>query len=297
MSDLLATEVVTPTLIAAPGARTRRHTPISVYLASIVVGATLLAALLGSRLAPQDPYKQHLRDALVPPMRSGRAGRYILGSDELGRDILSRLITGARPLVIVVVVSVAFAATIGLLWGLIAGTGGTARSTVMMRLADIQLAIPPIILAVLLAVIFSPGVRTSVVAISLVTWPLYARIVRAETLRVRSSDYVALARVAGFSRRKVLRVHIVPNIMNSFVVLCTLQLATAIIFAAALSFLGVGVQQPRPDWGNMLAGGTKYLDNYWLVLIPGITITLLVLSLNIIGEHVRDRLDPRSALR
>jgi peptide/nickel transport system permease protein len=181
------------------------------------------------------------------------------------------------------------------LWGLIAGSGDGAVPLVMMRLADIQLSIPPIILAVLLAVMFEPGVRTSIIAIALVTWPLYARVVRAETLKVRSSDYVALARVAGFSRAKVLRHHIVPNIMNSFVVLCTLQLATAIIFAAALSFLGVGVQPPRPDWGNMLAGGTKYLDNYWLVVLPGLAIALLVLSLNVIGDYIRDRLDPRQA--
>ncbi|MCU1504417.1 MAG: peptide transporter permease [Ilumatobacteraceae bacterium] len=299
MTHVLAAEVSIGAVPPEPSVARRRgrgrRPTFAVVIATVVVAIAVITAVTGSLLAPKDPGKQRLRDTLIPPMRSGRFGRYVLGSDELGRDVLSRLIAGTRPLLLVVVVSVAAAALFGLVWGLIAGTGGRVVPTVMMRIADMQLSIPPVILAVILAVVFDPGVRTSIVAISLVTWPSYARVVRAETLKVRSSDYVALARVAGLGKIRVLRHHILPNIMNSFVVLCTLQLATAIIFAAALSFLGVGVQAPRPDWGNMLAGGTKYLDSWWLVVVPGVAITILVLSLNVIGDHVRDRFDPRRA--
>jgi peptide/nickel transport system permease protein len=269
--------------------------PLVVVAAGLVVAA-IVVAFAASIVAPYDPYKQNLIDSLLPPGSHGLAGRHLLGTDELGRDILSRLIYGVRPLLAIVIVSVSLAAVFGLAYGLLAGSAPRAPATVLMRLADIQLSIPPIVLAVLLAVILAPGIRTSIVAIVVVTWPQYARVVRAETLRVRTSDYVALARVAGLSRWKILRHHVVPNVMNTFVVLCTLNLAVAIIFAAALSFLGVGVQAPRPDWGNMLAGGTRYLQSWWLVVMPGAAITLLVLSLNIVGDHLRDRLDPRLAV-
>jgi peptide/nickel transport system permease protein len=275
---------------------TRRRRPIAAIAAAAFVVVCIVTALLASVLAPYDPERQRITDALLPPGSSGSAGYHLLGTDELGRDVLSRLIYGVRPLLVIVAVSVTLAALFGLLWGLLAGTTQRTLSTVMMRLADMQLAIPPVVIAVMLAVILDPGITTSIVAISIVTWPQYARIVRAEALRVRSSDYVSLARVAGLSRPQVLRHHVLPNVMNSYVVLCTLNLAIAIIFASALSFLGVGVQAPTPDWGNMLAGGTQYLDSWWLVTIPGIAITLLVLSLNVIGDHVRDRLDPRLAV-
>jgi peptide/nickel transport system permease protein len=162
-----------------------------------------------------------------------------------------------------------------------------------MRIADIQLSIPPIVLAVLLAVAMEPGITSVITAIALVTWPEYARIVRAETLRVRTSDYVALARVAGLSPLQVLRHHVVPNVVSSFAVIVTLNLSIAILFASALSFLGLGVQPPTPDWGSMLADATQYLGSWWLVLAPGAAITVSVLALNLVGDHVRDLLDPR----
>ncbi len=284
-------------VVEEPLDRLRRRRPVDVVLASSFVVLCIVTAVLAPLIAPEDPERQRLTEALVEPFGHGPSGtRYWLGTDELGRDILSRLIYGVRPLLVIVVISVGLAATFGLLWGLLAGSSRRTGSTVLMRIADIQLSIPPVILAVMLAVILDPGMRTSIMAIALVTWPQYARIVRAEVLRVRSSDYVAQARVAGLSRQRILRHHIVPNVMNSYVVLCTLNLAIAIIFAAALSFLGVGVQAPTPDWGNMLAGGTRYLDSWWLVTLPGVCITLLVLSLNLIGDHVRDRLDPRFAV-
>jgi peptide/nickel transport system permease protein len=262
----------------------------------IFVAFVLFTTVFASWLAPQDPGRQVLADTLLKPGSDGRAGYHLLGTDELGRDVFSRLIYGARPLLVVVGISVAIAASVGLIFGLLAGTAPRAVEAVMMRAADIQLSIPPIILAVLLAVVLDPGIKSSVIAIALVTWPQYARVVRAEALRVKTADYVALARVAGLGRLRVLRHHILPNVMNTFVVLCSLNLAVAIIFESALSFLGVGVQQPRPDWGNMLAGGTQYLDSWWLVVVPGAAISLLVLAINRLGDELRDLLDPRAGL-
>jgi peptide/nickel transport system permease protein len=283
---------------ADPNATSRRRVRLRLgaILGLMFVALVLFTTLFASWLAPQDPGRQVLADTLLEPGSDGRAGYHLLGTDELGRDVFSRLIYGARPLLVVVGISVAIAATVGLIYGLLAGTAPRAVEAVMMRVADIQLSIPPIILAVLLAVVLDPGIKSSVIAIALVTWPQYARVVRAETLRVKTADYVALARVAGLGRLRVLRHHILPNVMNTFVVLCSLNLAVAIIFESALSFLGVGVQQPRPDWGNMLAGGTQYLDSWWLVVVPGAAISLLVLAVNRLGDELRDLLDPRAAL-
>jgi ABC-type dipeptide/oligopeptide/nickel transport system permease subunit len=264
--------------------------------AGIALGFVVLVVVAGifaPLVAPMDPNKQVLHDALLPPGSVGRSGRHLLGTDELGRDIASRLVYGIRPLIVVILLSVSIAAFFGLLFGLLAGTAPRPGEATMMRVADIQLSIPPIILAVLLAVVLAPGVKSTVIAIALVTWPQYARVVRAEVLRVKTSDYVALARVAGLGPLRSLRDHIVPNVMNTFVVLCSLNLSVAIIFASALSFLGLGVQPPTPDWGNMLAEGTQYLNSWWMVVMPGIAISLLALAFNRLGDDLRDRLDPR----
>jgi peptide/nickel transport system permease protein len=273
------------------------RTDTSVLSSVVFLVIVAVAGVAAPLLAPFDPYDQSLRSALLQPMSDSPEGLHVLGTDELGRDVLSRLLYGVRPLAVIVVVSVTAAAVFGLLFGLTAGYSRSWAGTAMMRIADIQLSIPPIILALLLAVAFEPGVRSAILAIAIVTWPEYARVVRAETLRVRTSEYVQLAYVAGLSRPRVLRRHIVPNIMNTFIVLVTLNLSIAIIFAAALSFLGVGVQAPTPDWGNMLAGGTRYLQSPWLVMVPGTAITLTVLALNVLGDHLRDVLDPRMGTR
>lgn len=268
--------------------RPRIRLSIPAAAASAVLLAVLLAGLAAPWISPHDPVQQSLADALQPP-----GGAHLFGTDELGRDVFSRLLWGVRPLATIVVISVGIAAGFGFLYGLLAGSLRGAPATVLMRIADIQLSIPPIILAVLLAVSMDPGITSVITAIALVTWPEYARIVRAETIRIRTSDYVALARVAGLSRLRILRHHVVPNVVSSFVVLCTLNLSIAILFASALSFLGLGVQPPQPDWGSMLASATQYLNSWWLVLAPGAAITVTVLALNVVGDHVRDLLDPR----
>lgn len=257
----------------------------------------VVVGLVAPWLVPLDPYQQRLTDALLPPLSDGSLGFHFLGTDELGRDTLSRLILGTRPMLLVAVSSVLLAAVIGLVVGLTAGFLGGPLDAALMRVSDIQLSIPPIVLAILLAAALSPGVASAVLAITLVTWPQYARVIRAETLRVSTADFVKAARVAGLARPRILGIHILPNIMNLVVVLATLNLAIAVIISAALSFLGVGVQVPRPDWGNMLAGGTQYLQSWWLVVFPGLAITLTVLALSLAGDHLRDLLDPRVATR
>ncbi|WP_219415340.1 ABC transporter permease [Pseudonocardia nigra] len=266
----------------------------------LATGLLVLVVVVGFAapwLVPHDPYQQRLTDALLPPLSHGQLGLHVLGTDELGRDTLSRLMLGTRPMLLVAVSSVLLAATVGSAVGLTSGFRGGALDAVLMRVSDIQLSVPPIILAILLAAALSPGITSAIVAITLVTWPQYARVIRAETMRVSTADFVQLARVAGLSRPRILGLHVVPNILSLMVVLATLNLAIAVIISAALSFLGVGVQVPRPDWGNMLAGGTQYLQSWWLVVFPGLAITLTVLALSLAGDHLRDLLDPRVANR
>jgi peptide/nickel transport system permease protein len=274
-----------------------RHTDPFVVLAGAFILLLVFAAIFAPLITTRDPQEQELIDSFLPPWSPATGGgRYLLGTDDLGRDIYSRLVYGLRPLAVIVIVSVTLAATVGFFYGVVAGAARNGVSNGMMRVADIQLAIPPVILSIVLAVALTPGMRSVILAIALVTWPQFARVVRSEVLRVRTSEYVQLARVAGLRGRALLRHHVMPNVMNSFVVMCALSLSVAIIFATALSFLGIGVQPPEPSWGGMIADGTSYMqDSWWMVVVPGVAITLTVLALNVIGDHVRDVLDPRIA--
>ncbi len=269
----------------------------AVRISLAVIAAIALAALLAPLVAPHDPYAQSLAGALRPPGSTSDRGFHLLGTDELGRDTFSRLIHGVRPVSLIALVSVTLATIVGSTVGLVSGFARGWTDNILMRLADIQLSVPPIVLAIILAVSLRPGVTTAIVAISLVTWPQYARVVRAEAMRVGTSEYVRLARVAGVKKGRLLVFHVIPNVLNIVVVLATLNLSIAIIFSAALSFLGVGVQAPTPDWGNMLAGGTQYLQSWWMVVSPGVAITITVLALNILGDNIRDRMDPHLAER
>ena len=281
-----------------PGGRRRIWTgDWAVALALIVLGTIAFAALFASFVAPHDPYAQSLSDSLAPPGSSSDRGFHLLGTDELGRDTFSRLIYGVRPLALITLVSVTLATVVGSTVGLVSGFARGWTDSSLMRLADIQLSVPQIVLAIILAVSLQPGVTTAIIAIALVTWPQYARVVRAEAMRVGTSEYVQLARVAGVKKHRLLGFHVIPNVLNIIVVLATLNLSIAIIFSASLSFLGVGVQAPTPDWGNMLAGGTQYLQSWWLVVSPGVAITMTVLALNVLGDHIRDRMDPHLADR
>jgi peptide/nickel transport system permease protein len=256
------------------------------FLVLIVVVATFAPLL-----SPDNPDSQLLQNALQSP-----SVRHLFGTDELGRDVFSRVLWGIRPLGVVSVIGVALGGSIGTAFGLIAGSSRGAVEATMMRFADIMLSIPPIVLAVLLALLFGAGEKSAIIAITLVLWPQFARISRADTIAVLASDYCQLAWVAGMRRIKIIRLHVLPNIMNNVTVLVTLSFGTAVLVSSALSFLGLGTEPPRPDWGNMLAEGTQYPTAWWLLVFPGLALTLAVLAVNSAGDWLRDALDPGMGL-
>lgn len=262
---------------------TRRVPVLSLAVLALIVIAGLFAPLL----SPDNPDTQILSSALQGP-----GAHHLFGTDDLGRDVLSRVLWGIRPLGVVSIIGVALGASIGTAWGLTAGSARGAVESVMMRLADIMLSIPPIVLAVLLALLFGAGEKSAVIAITLVLWPQFARVSRVDTISVLSSDFCQLARVAGLRPARIIRAHVLPNIMNNAVVLGTLSFGTAVLVSSALSFLGLGTEPPRPDWGNMLAEATQYPTAWWLLVFPGLCLTIAVLAVNSAGDWLRDALDP-----
>jgi peptide/nickel transport system permease protein len=220
--------------------------------------------------------------------------KYILGTDAFGRDILSRLIHGARISLIVAALALTVGGGVGLVIGIVAGYLGGVVENILMRLVDAAFTFPAILFALLLAVTMGQGLGTLVIAISLLLWASFARIIRGEVLALKQRDFVALAKVRGCSARRIMLTHILPNVLNTFMVLVTLNIGVVIIAEAALSFLGAGIPPPTPTWGLMVSEGRgRIAEAWWVSLIPGLAITALVLSVNLIGDWLRDRLDPR----
>src|SRR5215467_7692210 len=261
----------------------------------ILVGVALVA-IFANVLAPHNPEIGSLAARFRPPFwQTGGNTRYLLGTDQLGRDVLSRLIFGARVSMVVGFTAVIFAGVIGTTLGIVSGYLGGWVDQVIMRLTDSWLALPGLTFAIFLAAIVGPSVSNIVLVLGLVYWTRYARVVRGEVLSLRERDYVRLAVVAGCSKWKIMRKHILPNVVNSAIVLATLQLGQVIIAEAALSFLGVGVPPPQPAWGLMLADGKKGLmaGYWWLTVLPGSCIMLMVLSANLLGDWLRVKFDPQ----
>jgi len=228
------------------------------------------------------------------PQNGGPSFTNWLGTDDLYRPILSRLIYGARVSLTVALLALTAGGGIGLTVGIVAGYVGGAVDSVLMRLVDAAFTFPAILFALLLAVTMGQGLGTLVIAISLLLWARFARVIRGEVLSLRHRDFVALARVRGCSAPRIMLTHILPNVLNTFMVLVTLNIGVVIIAEATLSFLGAGVPPPTPTWGLMISEGRgRIADAWWVALIPGIAITLLVLSVNLFGDWLRDRLDPR----
>jgi peptide/nickel transport system permease protein len=278
--------------VVGPRAPDRRWPPV-VPLA--IVAALVLFGALAPWLAPRSPIEGSLGDRLVPPawMDGAKPGHW-LGTDRLGRDTLSRLIYGARISLAVSVVGISLTGAIGSFIGLIAGFLGGWVDTLLMRLVDISLSLPGILIAVLLSVVFEPSFSNVIVVVAFLLWPSYARLVRGETLGLKQQEFVALARIAGCSSLTIMFRHIVPNLLPSILVLATLHVGYVIVLEAALSFLGVGIPPPTPSWGVMVADGRGLIEQaWWVSILPGIAILVTVLSLNILGDWVRDRLDPK----
>ena len=255
----------------------------------------IVISLFGEWLTPASAYEQNLRLRFLPPSwLEGGDARFLLGTDNLGRDILSRIIVGARASFIVAISALTFGSALGSIIGLASGYFGGRLDTFIMRTADGMMAFPLVLAALLLVAVIGPGVHTVVIATSLVLWARFARLIRSEVLSVRERDFVKLARIAGASSLRIMFVHILPNVLNSVVVLLTLQLGFVIIVEATLSFLGAGVPPPTPTWGQMVAGGRTYIETaWWISVFPGLAIAAVVLAFNLLGDWLRDHLDPK----
>jgi peptide/nickel transport system permease protein len=247
-------------------------------------------------LAPYDPEIGSLAARFRPPFwQTGGSTKYLLGTDQLGRDVLSRLIFGARVSMVVGFTAVIFAGVVGTTLGIISGYLGGWVDQVIMRITDAWLALPALTFAIFLAAIVGPSEMNIVIILALVYWTRYARIVRGEVLSLKEREFVRLAIVAGCSKMTIMRRHILPNVVNSAIVLASLMLGVVIVAEASLSFLGVGVPPPKPAWGVMLSDGKQGLmvGYWWLTIFPGCCIMLMVLSANLLGDWLRVKLDPQ----
>ncbi len=252
-------------------------------------------AIFANWIAPHNPFEQY-RDAILrPPMwMDGGSWTYILGTDDVGRDILSRLIHGARLSLFVGVIVVTLSLAAGILLGLLSGFIGGYFEVVIMRLMDIMLALPSILLALAIVAILGPSLRNAILAIAVVVLPHYVRLIRASVLAEKAKDYVTASRVSGSGAFRLMFIVILPNCMAPVIVQATLGFSTAILDAAALGFLGMGAQPPTPEWGAMLANALQFVQRaWWVVTLPGVAILLTVLAFNLAGDGLRDALDPK----
>lgn len=260
-----------------------------------IVVAVGLTAMLAPWLAPQSPVDGALGSRLLPPAwMSGGSPDHLLGTDRYGRDILSRIIYGARISLTVALLAIFVAGTVGAAVGVVAGYFGGWVDIVLMRLTDIALSIPAILVAIMLAVVRGPNFGNVILIVVLFLWPRYARQVRGESLAVKAQDFVALARVAGCSSVTIMWRHIFPNVVPTLLVLATLQVGYVILLEASLSYLGVGIPPPQPSWGVMIADGRGELEmSWWISVFPGLAMLLSILSFNLLGDWMRDRMDPK----
>jgi peptide/nickel transport system permease protein len=259
----------------------------------------VLTAVAGPMLPLPDPVRGDLRARMSPPTLSVTGlGTHPLGTDQLGRDILSRIVTGSRVTLGVAMSAVLLGGVIGVLLGLIAGYFGGWPDRLMMRLVDIQLAIPLMLLALMVVAALGPSLSNLIIVLALTSWVRYARIVRGSVLAIREREFVQSARAIGAGAGRILLLHILPNVLTPALVVATLELSRVIVLEAGLSFLGLGVQPPAPDWGRMLAEGRTYISSgWWIITLPGVALMLCVLGVNLTGDWLRDKFDPRMAGR
>ena len=269
------------------------------WLRVVAIGALLscifLVAILAPWIMPQDPLKVSIRDRLKPPGYVAEDGRmFILGTDAVGRDVLSRVILGSQLSLLISVSAVLIAAVIGSTIGLVSGFFRGATEAVIMRLADIWLAFPEILLALSVTAVLGPSVTNLIVALGLSRWVSYVRLVRGNVLSIREQEFVTAARSVGVSSPRIMFRHVLPNVFDVIVILAALHLGQMIILESALSFLGLGIQPPTPSWGGMIGDGRIYLHNaWWVATFPGLAIAITVLLAGLFGDAVRDALDPR----
>lgn len=269
------------------------------FASCAVLGAVLFCAAVGQWIAPFPANAIALRDSMTPPLwLEGGGMTHPLGTDNLGRDILSRIIAGARVSVTVAFYAILLSGGVGTLLGMVGGYFGGLTDAVISRIIDIQMSIPALLLAMLFAAVLPPGEAMVVFVIVLSYWTWYARIVRGEVLSLRERDFIALAKVAGVSTPVIFVRHLAPNVLNTLLVLATLQFGSVLVFEAGLSFLGLGIQPPQISWGGMLADGRNFIDvAWWLITMPGLAIMAACLASNLLGDWLRDTFDPKMRQR
>jgi peptide/nickel transport system permease protein len=277
---------------AAAPARRRGRVP-AVPLG--IIGLFVLAAVLAPLVSPGDPQSQSLRNRFKPPVwEEAGSWQYPLGTDRLGRDVLSRIIWGSRVSLAAGVLTVLLASAFGAAVGLVAGYYGGRVDTALMRMTDATMSFPVILLALILAVTAGPSFTNVVVAIAVILWARYARVIRGQVLTLMQLDFIAQARIAGAGAWRIIMRHLFPNTLNTLVVLVTLQIGYVIIVEASLSFLGAGIPPPTPAWGSMIAEGREFVTTaWWASFFPGMAILLVVLAFNLLGDWLRDTLDPK----
>jgi len=260
-----------------------------------IIGVFVLVAFLAPLLSPADPYEQSLRLRFRPPVWEERGSwAHPLGTDRLGRDMLARIMYGSRVSLAVGALAVLLASAIGAAVGLVAGFYGGRVDAVLMRVTDATLSFPTILLALILAVTIGPSFTNVVIAIAVILWARYARVIRGQVLTLMALDFIAQARLAGASAWRIITRHLLPNTLNTLVVLITLQVGYVIIVEASLSFLGAGIPPPTPAWGSMIAEGRDFVTSaWWVSFLPGLAIMLVVLAFNLLGDWLRDTLDPK----
>jgi peptide/nickel transport system permease protein len=270
------------------------HNPVGA-VGGIILLTVIVGAVFADYFAPHEPNRQRLIARFKPPFwADGGSLTYPLGTDHVGRDIWSRIIHGSRISLVVGVCAVAVSTLIGVTLGLISGFVGGRTDAIIMALVDIMLAFPQLILAFAMVAVLGPGIGNIILVLGITGWERYARVVRAEVLALREREYVQAARAVGVSNVKIIFGHIMPNTVSSVIVMATLQTAQAILAEAALSFLGLGTGLTYPSWGQMIALGRDYISiAWWLSTFPGLAILLTVLAINLVGDRIRDVLDPR----
>jgi len=285
-----------PELIGRAPARRRPTLPALVGLGILVVMAS--AAIAADQVAPRPPDEQHLVERLDAPAWLGGEHVYLLGSDHLGRDELSRVIYGARVSLTVGLVGAALSGTVGVVLGLLAGYLGGVWDRVIMRIADVQQAIPALVLAIAVVALLRPSLTNLIVVLAATTWFTFTRVVRSEVLSLREALFVEAARVIGARDARIIARHILPNVSASIIVISSLMVGNLILFESSLSFLGLGVPLTTPTWGRMVFDGIEYVATaWWIPLFPGVAVMLTVLATNLVGDWLRDALDPRQRAR
>jgi peptide/nickel transport system permease protein len=271
----------------APIARVLRRHEAKFGLA--IVLAFLFLTVAAPLLVPYDPYDQDLSNALSPP-----SAQHLFGADQYGRDVFSRVLYGSRTALLAIVVADGLALVLGSALGLIGGFIGGAVDALVMRMVDVLLAFPYLLLALIIVAALGPSLTNSMIAIGIVYTPQYARLIRGQVLSVRALDYVRAARAIGTPRWRIMMRHVLPNSFGPVIVMATLQAGSVVVETAGLSFLGLGAQPPSPDWGALLADGHNYfLTAWWIATFPGLAIFCVVLGFNLIGDALRDQFDPR----